>query len=147
MQDLGRFGGRILVVLANSGLILGPILEPGGRMRSILDQLKKQALKKSPGTPPQGSFYTVSGSILGLFLVLFWHQFLDLVFGGLLAHFLVIFGTVLGPSGPLKSTKNVERWLDFAFLRFSLRLVFGCRFGKHFGGILGPKIEPKSSQK
>ena len=48
---------------------------------------------------------------------------LDLVFGGLLAYFLVIFGTVLGPSGPLKSTKkrggSIQRFCGFRFGSFS----------------------------
>ena len=91
------------------------------------------------------------GSILGSFLEPLWHRFLDLVLGGLLAHFVVIFGFVLGPSGPLKSTKNVERSLDFAFLRFSLRHVFASSFRMRFGGILckknEAKMEPKTTTK
>ena len=66
-----------------------------------------------------------------------------------MGHILVIFGPVLGPSGPVKSTKNVERSFDFAFLRFSLRVVFGSRFGiwKLFGPKHGAKIDPKTTPK
>ena len=64
-----------------------------------------------------GRFWAVWGSILGSFLEPFLHHFSDLVFGGLLAHFLVIFGAVLGPSGALKTAKNVERVTDFEVFR------------------------------
>ena len=97
-----RFGDRILVILANLGVILGPIWEPGGRWGPLLDPTKNRPQKSRLRYSLLACVGAVLGSILESFLELFWHQFLDLVFGGLLAHFVVIFGPVLGPSGPLK---------------------------------------------
>ena len=74
-------------------------------------------------------------------------RFFDVVFGAVRGRILINFGAVLGPSGTKKTAKNVERYFDFAFLRFFVWLVLEDRFRTHFGPILAPKNDPKSTQK
>ena len=79
-----RFGARIWVILANMGVILGPILEPGGRMGPVLDPLKKQTPRKSkmPSVsrsswgPFQDHFGVICGALSASFFgPCFWRPF------------------------------------------------------------------------
>ena len=96
-RDLGRFGGRIWAIFANLGVILGPILDPGGRMGPFLDPLKNSPKKSRLASFVWGRFWAQFGSILVLFLELFWHRFLDLVFWHTFWSFLGPFWDQAGP--------------------------------------------------
>ena len=65
---------------------------------------------------PEGRFGSRLGlvlepfsTILGSFLVPFWHHVSDLVSGYIFKRILVHLGAVLGPSGASKTAKNAER--------------------------------------
>ena len=80
----------------------------------------------------------------------FWDDFSDIFFGWFSGRISVNFGPVLDPIGILKTAKNVERYVDLAFLRFFVRLVLEDRFRKHFELILAPKNSqnrPKNDRK
>ena len=106
---------------------MGPILEPGGRWEPILDLLKKQTPKKSPAAFTLGSFLDRIGKHFGIKCGII------SVFGGLLACILVNFRAVWGPSGDLKTWKNVCVFCTF-------------RLGSFLEDLLGGILDQKRSK-